>query len=69
MKRKKLIARRKALKMSLSDMAKNTGFDRSYFSMIENGTRTPSADAWKKIFKALKINESDMGGYLIEPIN
>jgi len=69
MKRKKLIARRKALKMTQTDVAKNTGLDRSYYTMIETGTRTPSASAWQRIFKALKINESEMGGYLIEPIN
>jgi transcriptional regulator with XRE-family HTH domain len=41
--------------MSQKDLAGRTGFDQSYISLIETGTRTPSVAALENIAKVLNI--------------
>ena len=51
---------RKAKKISQEKLAKLTGLDRTFISLIENGKRSPSFSTILKICAALEIDPSDL---------
>jgi transcriptional regulator with XRE-family HTH domain len=51
---------RKAKKISQEKLAKLTGLDRTFISLIENGKRSPTFSTILKICSALKIDPSDL---------
>ncbi len=51
---------RKAKKISQEKLAKISGLDRTYISLIENGKRSPSLSTILKISSALKILPSEL---------
>ncbi len=44
---------------SLRDLAKRSGYSRSYISAIEKGKRTPNAFALKCIVKSMELQHAD----------
>lgn len=56
MKRDWLINKRKALKLTQQDLAKEAFMDRGYYSQIENGKRNPSPEVAYNIAKALDFD-------------
>ncbi|MCK9631052.1 MAG: helix-turn-helix domain-containing protein [Methanoregula sp.] len=51
---------RKAKKISQEKLAKLTGLDRTFISLIENGKRNPSFTTILKICSALEIDPSEL---------
>lgn len=51
---------RKAKKISQEKLAKLTGLDRTFISLIENGKRNPTFATILKICSALEINPSEL---------
>ena len=51
---------RKAKKISQEKLAKLTGLDRTFISLIENGKRSPTFSTILKICSALEIDPSDL---------
>lgn len=51
---------RKAKNISQEKLAKLTGLDRTFISLIENGKRNPTFATILKICSALEINPSDL---------
>ena len=51
---------RKAKKISQEKLAKLTGLDRTYISLIENGKRSPTFSTILKICSALEILPSEL---------
>jgi transcriptional regulator with XRE-family HTH domain len=51
---------RKAKKISQEKLAKLTGLDRTFISLIENGKRSPSFTTILKICLALEIEPSEL---------
>jgi transcriptional regulator with XRE-family HTH domain len=51
---------RKAKKISQEKLAKLTGLDRTFISLIENGKRNPTFSTILKICSALEIDPSDL---------
>jgi transcriptional regulator with XRE-family HTH domain len=51
---------RKGKKISQEKLAKLTGLDRTFISLIENGKRNPTFTTILKICSALEINPSDL---------
>jgi transcriptional regulator with XRE-family HTH domain len=52
--------KRKAKKISQEKLAKLTGLDRTFISLIENGKRSPTFSTILKICSALEIYPSDL---------
>jgi transcriptional regulator with XRE-family HTH domain len=50
----------KAKKISQEKLAKLTGLDRTYISLIENGKRSPTFSTILKICSALEIDPSEL---------
>lgn len=53
-------ARREALGFSQETLAEHCGFDRTYISMLERGTRNPSLMNVVKLAKGLGTSVSDL---------
>lgn len=51
---------RKSKKISQEKLAKLTGLDRTFISLIENGKRSPTFSTILKISSALEIDPSDL---------
>lgn len=51
---------RKAKKLSQEKLAKLTGLDRTFISLIENGKRNPTFSTILKICSALEIEPSEL---------
>jgi transcriptional regulator with XRE-family HTH domain len=51
---------RKAKKISQEKLAKLTGLDRTFISLIENGKRSPTFSTILKICSALEIDPSEL---------
>jgi transcriptional regulator with XRE-family HTH domain len=51
---------RKAKKISQEKLAKHTGLDRTFISLIENGKRNPTFTTILKICSALEIEPSEL---------
>jgi transcriptional regulator with XRE-family HTH domain len=51
---------RKAKKISQEKLAKLTGLDRTFISLIETGTRSPTFSTILKICSALEIEPSEL---------
>ena len=51
---------RKAKKISQEKLAKLTGLDRTFISLIENGKRSPTFSTILKICSAIEIDPSDL---------
>jgi transcriptional regulator with XRE-family HTH domain len=51
---------RKAKKISQEKLAKLTGLDRTFISLIENGKRSPTFSTILKICSALEISPSEL---------
>lgn len=51
---------RKAKKISQEKLAKLTGLDRTFISLIENGKRSPTFSTILKICSALEIEPSEL---------
>jgi transcriptional regulator with XRE-family HTH domain len=51
---------RKAKKISQEKLAKLTGLDRTFISLIENGKRSPTLSTILKICSALEIRPSEL---------
>ena len=51
---------RKAKKISQEKLAKLTGLDRTFISLIENGKNSPSFSTILKICEALEIDPSEL---------
>ena len=51
---------RKAKKISQEKLAKLTGLDRTFISLIENGKRSPTFSTILKICSALNISPSEL---------
>jgi transcriptional regulator with XRE-family HTH domain len=51
-------------RMSQSRLAKAAGFDHSYVSRLESGTRMPTRDAVVKLADAMSLNDNERDGLL-----
>ena len=55
---------RQRRRLSQSRLAEAAGFDHSYVSRLESGSRMPTRDAVIKLSDALRLNEQERDGFL-----
>ncbi|MCZ6507171.1 MAG: helix-turn-helix transcriptional regulator [Acidobacteria bacterium] len=51
---------RVARKLTQEDVASGTDFDKSYISLLEHGSRTPSLEAVGRLCSVLRVSHSDL---------
>ena len=69
--RKWLVDARKCIGMTQNEMAEILGISRSFYGLIENGSRNPNYGLTKRIAKFLKVSPNaiffDLDGFEMKP--